>query len=88
MSFLPAFPVTCPECGTVLDRHDSMTHPGDAPSPGDITVCIKCAAVSEYRQGMGQLVIAAVSPGERQQLLAENPQLLDVVRWITRRDLA
>ena len=42
----------CPACGHDCNAAGSMTTPA-APQPGDLSVCIRCAAVSQYNSAMG-----------------------------------
>lgn len=41
----------CPNCGYKLDAATSATGAGD-PSPGDLTVCVRCAAVLVFTSEM------------------------------------
>ena len=40
----------CPQCGHAMDLASWATNPkrGKAPKPGDLTVCIRCAAVLAF----------------------------------------
>lgn len=38
-------PCLCPRCGQLLDAATDATLEGKYPSPGDFSVCLKCAAV-------------------------------------------
>lgn len=49
MTLLPKSP--CPNCGEVLD---AATHPTEdvAPTPGDLTMCIKCGEFFSFDDGL------------------------------------
>lgn len=38
----------CPSCGQELDGSTETARIGDRPKPGDIAVCIYCAAVNQF----------------------------------------
>ena len=40
-------PTPCPQCGAVNDTADGVEHE-EAPTPGDISVCMYCAAVTVF----------------------------------------
>jgi len=44
-------PTTCPHCGYVVECATSMQDM-NAPRPGCVTVCIKCAGVSQFTPTM------------------------------------
>jgi hypothetical protein len=37
--------LVCPACGEMHDMHRAISAPGSRPKPGDVMVCIKCAAI-------------------------------------------
>ncbi len=46
-------PENCPNCGHKFDCDSSLFTPGDPkPSPGDITVCIRCGEFMRFDQQM------------------------------------
>ena len=45
-------PATCPHCGDSQDAATGLQVP--VPSPGDLSVCIKCTGVSIYQQDMSR----------------------------------
>jgi hypothetical protein len=45
-------PCPCPNCGYGLDAATAAFE-DVRPKPGDLTVCIKCAALLEFTDGMG-----------------------------------
>jgi hypothetical protein len=68
----------CPACLTELNR---ATHPvyRVAPKPGDLNVCIECAAVTMYGDDLN---LRALDEAERQALEAVDPKAwADVVRF-------
>lgn len=80
MSLGSPIPISlCPLCGHLLDRAESLTHPTEAPSPGDWTVCIGCAAILEFDH---QLRLALVPFAIATRALNEDEGLLDTVRAI------
>lgn len=54
-------PLVCPQCGTILDVHESLDDPLSAPDPGDATICMHC----------GQLLVFTETPGVRFPRLQE-----------------
>ncbi len=41
----------CPSCGFMLNAADGVNH-GEAPMPGDITICINCTELLEFSDDM------------------------------------
>ena len=37
-------PWMCLRCGYAMDAHDCFAHPGEAPSKGDLSLCMNCGA--------------------------------------------
>lgn len=37
--------IECPRCYHEMDQHSGLSDPGARPQPGDVTICIRCAAV-------------------------------------------
>jgi hypothetical protein len=48
-------PPYCPACGKKLDAATSLKLDGAHPKPGNITICIGCAAVSQFHGSPLQL---------------------------------
>lgn len=40
----------CPDCG--LEQDSALGETGHAPSKGDVSICIKCAGISVFGDGM------------------------------------
>lgn len=61
----------CPKCSYVLDGHTALT--GDkGPSVGDLTVCIGCMQILEYKPGWELAVVDPETlPIEVQEVLAK-----------------
>lgn len=51
MKGIHALKTRCPECGHACDSAGSVTTPA-APQPGDLSVCIRCATISQYDDQM------------------------------------
>lgn len=39
---------SCPSCGFIFDAATSLEKPEARPQPGDVSVCIRCATVTEF----------------------------------------
>lgn len=78
-------PSRCPNCGEPLDAATSPDPDARPPAPGDVSVCIACSTILVFDHG---LKLALPSPAQLDQLLAEDPALLDYVQAATeaRRD--
>jgi hypothetical protein len=68
---VPASP--CPTCGTELDGAANVHGPSPLPEPGDLTVCIECAALLTYS---ATLSLVALPENEAP------PELLDIQRAV------
>ena len=55
----------CPSCGTRIDAASSLCEGSPAPVPGDITICIDCAAVMRFDK---DLTVRLTSPAELRAL--------------------
>lgn len=51
MDTLYTTPQLCPSCGYTLDGHTNTSGSG-GPGPGDFTICLACAAIMRYDEGM------------------------------------
>lgn len=64
-----------PCCGSRVDSHTDVV--GDAaPQPGDLSVCLYCASILRFGDGLGLVV---VDEPERSELLAESEELTRAV---------
>lgn len=52
---------SCPSCGQVVDGATVVGERSAVPRPGDLAVCIYCAAVNAYALGRDGLVLEAVT---------------------------
>jgi hypothetical protein len=51
--------LSCPKCGKAFDGATAMLgDPMAIPKDGSVTLCINCAAVLQYGEGMSSLVVA------------------------------
>lgn len=53
---LPDPDAKCPSCGTALNAATATELPGGAPSPGDLTVCLQCAVILQFGEGLTQTI--------------------------------
>jgi hypothetical protein len=72
-------PSACPHCGKLLDAVTSEQP--EPPEPGDVTVCLGCATVLLFDEGM-QLVLP--SPAALDEILAQAPRLIDYVQAVAK----
>lgn len=52
----------CPGCGTALDGALAVDLSGVMPTPGDLTVCLYCAAPLEFAAGESGLELRPLKP--------------------------
>jgi hypothetical protein len=58
----------CPECAHRFDRASDSEFSGSAPTPGDITLCIECAAILQYDDAMQPQTFTALETLEPDHL--------------------
>jgi hypothetical protein len=71
----------CPFCGYEMDR---ATHPEDnsiKPSPGDLSICLKCTSILRFDDGMR---LAALEPEEFSRLPQEQQDYLHHMQRVGR----
>lgn len=51
--------VVCPNCNAQLDDATNLDDESLRPKPGDVSCCIKCAAVLEYQDDMTLRVLSS-----------------------------
>jgi hypothetical protein len=72
----------CPECGHVLDAAEAVDDPEVRPSPGDLSICIKCSAILIFTEDMS---IRLATDAELDELAEDSPELHRQVRsWAAR----
>lgn len=60
----------CPVCGTVVDMATGVGGP-EAPQPGNISICIKCAGVSKYSE---EMTLVPISTEEMAEICDTDPE--------------
>lgn len=72
----------CPQCHKVLDRADVLIGDGPAtPKPGDITMCIGCAAFLAFTEGLG---LRLARPDELAELAPDQQDAMALSRQFIR----
>lgn len=71
----------CPSCDARIDAH-TAAHSTASPKPGDVSVCLYCAAILRYGD---DLTLELVPDPERTELLEESEELANVVGLVLTR---
>lgn len=61
----------CPNCNRLMDRATGVSDQNAVPKPGDLTLCISCAAISRYGD---QLQLQPLEFGALEQIALDNPR--------------
>lgn len=70
-------PITCPWCAYRMDSHTVVSERKNAiPKPGDISVCLNCAAILEFEQGD---TFKPVNEGVLQQMAETQPETFELL---------
>jgi hypothetical protein len=70
-------PSRCPDCDRVQDAAGDVYGHGEAPKPGDVTVCLDCAAVLQFGPRME---LVRVTRREYRRLPRDTRDQLDRIR--------
>lgn len=50
-------PHPCPKCGKTLDAACSLHNPEARPTPGDVSICIYCAALLQFDEALAPQIL-------------------------------
>lgn len=64
-------PSLCPACGYAVDAASPTLDPRAVPKPGDISLCLRCAAVNRF----GADLSIEAAPGFMAEIAQEDPKL-------------
>lgn len=59
----------CPKCGYHFDDHTCVTEKKIKPVNGDISICLNCGAVHEFRDGALKDIDIETLPADIRQLI-------------------
>jgi hypothetical protein len=76
--------LTCPGCGETHDMHTAITSPNSRPKPGDVMVCISCAAILLFDVVEDNLATARIPTDDELESLSRVPEVQALVEAITR----
>jgi hypothetical protein len=78
---------SCPTCGKFLDAMSRMVDDDARPRPGDVTVCIGCAAVLVIKH---DLTVRLPTPGELDDMATDQELLRtrEAIQFINAREAA
>lgn len=76
-----AIPVkaTCPSCEYVMDQSSEIQGGDERPEPGDVGVCIQCAAALIYAMNDDGLTLGLRFPTKKEKVeLSTHPELAEL----------
>lgn len=69
----------CPECGCEVDGASAVGEPADIqPEPGDLAICLYCAAIAIYDLAEGGTLSLRHPTLEERLLLSDNEDIIAV----------
>ena len=75
--------VACPVCHYEMDRTTALTGDDHTPSPGDITLCLKCGEIMRFDEN---LIMEAATLADLLDCTAEQSDMLRKAQAIIRRE--
>ncbi len=67
----------CPTCGADLNAATAMSDPESSPSPGDLSLCIKCGELLVFDQ---DIKLALMSERVKQKIQKKDPALWSMLK--------